>query len=229
MTIETSKLPRMHLFSILLIVCSVYWSACSSTQDVAAPQKNNYQALSKWTSLINAKAVCATSKAQLPNKAYVFPALRLDQETKVIDSLSYLQDETGALKWISPAPHAAEIQTIIQNELRAQGFTVISFQELTNTQKDHEILVLNPYYVPAYQPQDRVNQETGWSSFVRITAATYPGDLNPQKKIDLVNLEAITLYQYKSSEIDVIKSTSNYLIKHLGKNEDWSDNLLLLQ
>lgn len=220
----------MRLLPILLIACSFYWSACSSTRDTAEAQNSGgYQALSKWTALINAKAVCASSKEQLPNKAYVFPALRLNQETQVIDSLSYLEDEAGALKWISPAPHAAELQAIIQNELKSQGFTVISFQELTNSHEDHQILVLNPYYVPAYQPQDRVNQETGWSSFVRITAATYPGDLTPQRKIDLVNLEAITLYQYKSSEIDVVKTASGYLLKHLGKNEDWSDNLLLLQ
>ncbi len=218
----------MRFFFIPITFLCVFFLGCSTTPEAepaSAPAKLN---LSQWDALINAKAVYALDKDHLPPQVYVFPPLRLNQGSQAMDALAYKLRDDGALYWTSPAPHAAEIQAVIERKLETKGFEIISFQELTNIQEDHRVLVFNPYYVAAYQPVDRVNEETGWSSFVRVTVSTFPADLNPQQKIDVMNQEALTLYQSKASEYDVVKRSLSYLLDYMGNNKEWSGRLTLL-
>ena len=220
---------RMRLLSIILLA-SLFLTACSSWRDspesVESPPANQLN-FSKWTVVVKAKTVFALDRKTVPSLAYVFPALRLNSNAQPMDALSYQLDEAGALNWVSSAPRATEIQTVIENKLRTRGFRILSFQELTDSQKDHAVLVFNPYYSAANQLPE-MSGDTGWTSFIRITAATFPGDLNPQKKMDVMNQEAVTLYHSKSQRYDVIKHCSEYLLDHLGQNKEWSEQLPLV-
>ena len=220
---------RMRLLSIILLA-SLCLTACSHWRDSPEPIESasgNQLNFSKWTVLVKAKAVFALDRKTVPSQAYVFPALRLNSNAQPIDALSYQLDEAGALNWVSSAPRATEIQTVIEKKLRTKGFRILSFQELTDSPKDHVVLVFNPYYSASSQLPD-MSGDTGWTSFIRITAATFPADLNAQKKIDVMNQEAVTLYHTKNQRYDVIKHCSEYLLDHLGENKDWAEELPLI-
>lgn len=168
------------------------------------------------------------NRETLPRRAYVFPPLRLDGAGRPIDALAYRLNAEGTLDWFSPAPQAAEIQRVIQNKLKSKGFTLVSFQELSEMDSSHAVSVLNPYFTEARAASGEADGNEGWTAFVRVTAASFPFDLNPLGKKDLMNQEVVTLFKEKESSIEVVKRSSEYLLDFMGQRRQWSDSISLL-
>jgi hypothetical protein len=159
-----------------------------------------------------------------------FPALRLDNEGQQIDQLSHRTREDGSLKWYSPAPLGMDLKHIAERKLRQRGFLPVSFGDLTATAKDHAILVVNLYYKEATPSTDNpvADPDKSWTTFSRVTAATFPKDLNPSRKRDLMNQELVSLFNGKAKGPDVIKRSHRYLFNHIGQNRQWSESINLL-
>ncbi|MDQ8196035.1 hypothetical protein QEH59_16485 [Coraliomargarita sp. SDUM461004] len=185
----------------------------------------------KWSFLAKAHASVADGRKEIPSQVYVFPALRLDSQGQPIDVLSYRVDDTGALKWNSAAPLGAELKTIVEKRLAQIGFQVLPFTALTESSKDHSVTVFNLYYREASPSSDNpgADPELTWTTFARVSAATFPQDLDPNRKLDLINQEVVTLFNGREKEASVVKRSSEYLLDFIGASRDWSESINLLQ
>ena len=184
----------------------------------------------KWTFLAKASAVFNEKYTEVPKPVYVFPALRLNANGQQIDQLAYRTLEDNTLEWYSPAPMSLELKLIVEKKLRTLGFVPVSFGDVTASTKDHSILVVNLYYAEASASSDNPQADVAasWTTFSRITAATFPKDLNPARKRDLMNQELVSLFNGKERGRDVIKYSHGYLLEHMGENRRWSESINLL-
>ena len=187
--------------------------------------------LPTWTFLAKVTARFAKDETQVPRKAYVFPALRLDGQGRILDQLAYRLEDDDALSWVSPAPLGAQLKAIAENKLRTLGFHIVSFSDLMASKSDHEVLVFNLYYTEAYPSKDnpRADPASSWTTFVRVTAATFSQDLNPNAKRDLMNQELVSLFNGKDKANDVIKRSSTHVLDYIGVNNDWNASINLLE
>lgn len=210
---------------ILFILPLLIFTGCSQREQSVNEEPSNTLNIRKWTFLIKASASFAKDQKVLPRRAYVFPALRLDHRAQPIDALAYQLDAEGKLKWISPAPKSSEIQAVIENKLRKRGFQIVSFQELSEMQVDHSVLVLNPYFTESRPSKDG----RGFTVFTRIVASTFPKDLNPTAKKEIMNQEGVTLFQDSDLGSSVVKRSAGYLLDFMGSNKQWSESLSLFE
>jgi hypothetical protein len=222
---------RMRIF-LCLVLPLFLLSGCFKTSEtesppVVAPTLN----LQGWKFLAKIQATYASDSSSVPTNVYVFPALRLNGNGQPIDVLSHRMDDSGALQWFSPAPRAGEIQSVIEKKLTTKGFRVISFQDLLNFPKSHSVLVFNPYFTEARWSDGNADKGVpeGWSTFTRVTASTYPMDLNPAEKRDIIQQELVSLFKEQSNAPDVVKRSLVYSIDHIGQNREWSESISLLK
>ena len=186
--------------------------------------------LPSWTFLAKASATFAPGHSSLPKRAYVFPALRLNAQGQAMDQLAYRQLADGTLSWYSAAPLGAELKAIVERKLAKLGFTMISFGELTTVTTDHAVTVFNLYYAQASASRDNPQAlpAESWTTFSRITAATFPKDLTPSAKRDLMNQELVTLFNRQTKGAGVIKRSHRFLLDYIGANRQWSESINLL-
>jgi hypothetical protein len=221
------KFAFIALSSLLLLTACQTKPAGSAVGDESGA-KQLY--LPKWNFLARASATFNEAFNQLPKRVYVFPALRLNAEGQQVDQLAYRTLEDGTLGWYSPAPMGLELKLIAEKKMRSLGFVPVSFGDLTASVEDHSILVLNLYYNTASASRDNpaADEAESWTTFSRISAATFPKDLNPAEKRDLMNQELVSLFNGKEKGPDVIKYSHAYLLEHIGQNRQWSESINLL-
>lgn len=223
----TMKLLLIALSSLIL------FTACQSNSGTGAAKDESETKrlyLPKWNFLAKASATFNEQFDQIPKRVYVFPALRLNAEGQEIDQLAYRTLEDNTLGWYSPAPLGLELKLIVEKKMGSLGFVPVSFGDLTASTEDHSILVLNPYYAEASASRDNpsADVEESWTTFSRITATTFPKDLNPAGKRGLMNQELVSLFNGKEKGRDVIKYSHAYLLDHIGQNRQWSESINLL-
>jgi hypothetical protein len=221
-----------HMRMFLYLLLPLLMTGCLKTNEPkASPEPAPTLNLADWQFLAKINAIYASDSELVPKEAYVFPALRLGANGQPIDALAHRMDADGALRWFSPAPRAGEIQVVIEQKLSTKGFKIISFQSLMNSQKGHSVLVFNPYFIDArWSDGDTLKAiPEGWSTFTRLTASTYPMDLNPAEKRDIIQQELVSLYREKSNSQDVIKRSLTYLIDHIGQTREWTEPVSLLK
>ena len=218
---------KFALFSLLSLVLLF---GCKHGAEAPDATETKHLYLPKWSFLAKASATFAKGQTQVPKKAYVFPALRLNAQGQPIDQLDYRVLDDESLDWYSAAPRGSELKVIVEQKLTTLGFRSISFKELTSLSADHSVLVFNLYYAEARASQDnpKADPDESWTTFSRITAATFPRDLNPAAKRDLMNQELVTLFNGKERGVDVIKRSQAYLLNYIGKNRQWSESINLL-
>jgi hypothetical protein len=203
---------------------------CRQFEETASAPVTRELHLPKRHFLAKASATFAQGQGNLPKRAYVFPALRLNAQGQAIDQLVYRQSDDGSLSWNSAAPLGAELKASVERKLLELGFKPISFGELTAVATDHAVTVFNLYYAEASASRDNPQglSAQSWTTFSRITAATFPQDLNPHAKRDLMNQELVTLFNGKIQGAEVIKRSHGYLLDAIGANRQWSDTVNLL-
>lgn len=218
---------------LIALSISVFVSGCQhgassgDSEDAAAASRLR---LPKWTFLAKASATFDEAYSRVPTRVYVFPALRLNAQGAPIDQLSHRVLEDNSIGWFSAAPLGMELKVIVEKKLREEGFTTIPFGELTASTGDHSVLVFNLYYREASASRDNPDADpTGsWTTFSRITAGTFPQNLDPNSKRDLMNNELVSLFNDVGLEKDVIKQSHRFLLNHIGQNRQWSESINLL-
>lgn len=225
-----STISRMMKFALFSLFSLVLLFGCKHGAEAPDATAAKHLALPRWTFLAKASATVAAEQATVPKLAYVFPALRLNAQGQAIDQLAHRTLPDGTLSWYSPAPLGYELQAIAQRQLVKQGFTPISFDALTANTTDHAVTVFNLYYTQASASRDNPDAalESSWTTFCRITAATFPKDLNPNTKRDLMRQELVSLFNGKATGKSVSKHSVVYLLKHMGETRQWSDKINLL-
>lgn len=228
LTIPTLMRYWLTAFSILIVCCGCQHR--TSNADTSGADATNRLNVPKWTFLAKISTIFDEAYERVPKKAYVFPALRLNAQAAPIDQLSYRILEDDSLGWFSAAPLGMELKTVVENKLRRQGFVTIPFSELTASPGDHSVLVFNIYYREASASRDNptANPADSWTTFSRITAATFPQNLDPSQKRDLMNNELVSLFNGAALGEDVIKRSKSFLLDHLGQNRQWSESINLL-
>ena len=222
--------PRSLSRGILALVLLLQFSACSMNDDKQAEEASPPLAVNvpKWKCMSKMTA-SSIELERLPKPVYVFPALRLGPDGQPVDQLQHHLNEAGQVYWTSPAPRSHEIKSVIEKKLRSMGFRVLSFHEMTVQNRDHSILILNPYFSDARgYGGGSPEQAPGWTVFTRILGATFPTDLNPAGKRDLFNVEAVSLFTEKENALPVVKRVARYSLNHMGKTREWTENLSLL-
>lgn len=212
----------------LLVVLLLF--GCRQVEPTAAVAETKALHVPKWTFLAKASATFAQGQSSLPKRAYVFPALRLNTQGQAIDQLAYRQLADGSLSWNSAAPLGAELKAVVEQKLLELGFKPITFGELTSVTADHTVSVFNLYYAEASASRDNPQAlpAESWTTFTRITAATFPKDLNPNAKRDLMNQELVTLFNGKRQGAGVVKGSHRFLLDYIGANRQWSESINLL-
>ena len=216
--------------TFIIILTALWLVGCQHIEEDSTDSAGRKLHLPNWTFLAKASATVAEGRTQIPKRAYVFPAMRLNASGQVIDQLAHRVQADGTLSWYSPAPLGSELQVIAERQLIKQGFRVIPFSTLTATTTDHSVTVFNLYYTEANASRDNPNAapEASWTTFCRITAATFPRDLNPNAKQDLMHQELVSLFNGKRTGTSVTKHSVPYLLKHIGETRQWSDQINLL-
>ena len=220
---------KHRLFILLAAACLL--SACKSREPAVASDTNITSVqMPKWSFMASANGSFQAGRTDLPKRAYVFPALRLDASGQVMDQLSNRQDAAAGLLWHSTAPLGSELQIILEEQLKSKGFELVSFDALANGMGSHSVLVFNPYYKEA-EPS-RYNKvadpDESWVSIIRIEGATYPEDLDPNAKLKVLNLELVALFNGKQLGLDIAKHSIRYLMKNLGRTGEWTERVNLL-
>jgi hypothetical protein len=201
-----------------------------ANSDSTNSEVTNRLNLPKWTFLAKISTSFDPAYERVPKKAYVFPALRLNAQGVPIDQLSYRILEDDSLGWFSAAPLGMELKAVVESRLRSQGFVTIPFGELTASTGDHSALVINIYYREASASRDNPTGDPAdsWTTFSRVTAATFPQNLDPSQKRDLMNNELVSLFNNVALGEDVIKRSQRFLLDYLGQNRQWSESINLL-
>ena len=227
------SLTSLHMRTPLFLVLLVFFFAGCLNTNQPEPAKPIAQILNlpDWRFLANVKAVYASEVDLMPKNAYVFPALRLNPSGQPNDTLSHRIDANGELQWFSPAPQAGEIQSVIEKRLKQRGYQILSFQDLMDSSKDHSVLVFNPYFTEARPSKGDGSKgiPKGWSTFTRLTGSTFPQDLNPAEKQDMIQQETITLFTKESNAPNVVKRSFMFSVDHTGQNREWSESISLLE
>jgi hypothetical protein len=186
--------------------------------------------LPRWSFLASASGQMEAGRQRLPKAVYVFPALRLNDQGQPMDRMRHREDDSGGLLWSSTAPAGHEIKMILEKKLRQQGFVPGTFSALTQAPEGHAILVLNPYYKEAgpspYNSESAA--DASWINLIRIEAATFPLDLDPNKKREIFALEAVSLFNDQNLDDQVVKRAATYLLDHVGRSGTWSGRVNLL-
>lgn len=157
-------------------------------------------------------------------RVYVFPPLLIDDNGHPLGELSYLVDNEGRLSWRSEAPDASGIKAFLVAHLRNNGYQPVSFETLSNVEKDHSILVINPYFSAPLQ--DGKNPAAPFV-FARIIVATYPASLAPGERLELVNLETLSFYHPQDDPLSVVRRSLQHAISYMGMDRDWIQELSL--
>jgi hypothetical protein len=216
--------------TLLCIFTLTFLFGCKHSEEASDTTGSKRLYLPTWSYLAKASATYAKGQTQLPKAVYVFPAMRLNAQAKPIDVLKHRVLEDGTLWWNSAAPLGAELKAIAEKKLSKLGFTPIPFGELTSVTTDHSVLVLNLYYREAIASQDNPKSDSteSWTTFSRITAATFTKDLNPLTKRDVMNQELVSLFNGREISVDVIKRSQTYLLDYVGTDRQWSESINLL-
>jgi hypothetical protein len=194
------NLTRILIFFLALTLVS----GCKTTRGLDEDQAEVRELLiPTWTFVAQATSTLVNGYEEVPIKAYVFPALRLRPDGRPIDQLVHAFADDGSILWRSSAPLGAELKVIVENALRDRGFRTISFGELTSGSKGHDVLVFNLYYTEAIRSSDNpeADPDSSWTTFFRVTGATYPEDLNPSGRLDVVYQELRSLFNDESKPI----------------------------
>ena len=107
----------------------------------------------------------------------------------------------------------------------------MSFQEMVDFPEGHSVLVFNLYYAEASASKDNPSADpnSSWTTFVRITAATFPQNLNPQAKRDVMNQELVSIFNDREKGEGVIKRSAIYLLDYIGVTRQWKESINILQ
>lgn len=218
---------RVSIVSIFLISLLV---GCLGPNNGSVDREVVSVNLPRWSFLASASGQMEAGRERLPKVVYVFPALRLNDQGQPMDQMRHREDAAGGLLWSSTAPAGHEIKMIIEKKLRQKGFAPGTFSALTQAPEGHAILVVNPFYKEAgpssYNSESAA--DASWINLIRIEAATFPLDLNPNKKRELFALEAVSLFNDRSLDDQVFKCAAAYLLDHIGRSGTWSERVNLL-
>jgi len=222
-------LMKRRLFILLSAACLL--SACKSREPAAVRDADiTSLQMPTWSFMANANGSFQAGRTDLPKRAYVFPALRLDTAGQVMDQLSHRQDPAAGLLWHSTAPLGSELQIILERQLQSKGFELVSFDALAKGMGSHSVTVFNPYYKEAETSRynKAADPDESWVSIIRIEGATYPEDLDPNARLEVLHLELVALFNGKPLSSDVARHSIKYLIKNLGRTGQWTERVNLL-
>ncbi len=226
---------RLFLFmnlpvSIVSIFLTSLLMGCLGPKNGAVDREVLSVNLPRWSFLASASGQMEAGRERLPKVVYVFPALRLNDLGQPMDRMRHREDTAGGLLWSSTAPAGHEIKMILEKKLRQKGFAPGTFSALTQAPDGHTILVVNPFYKEAgpssYNSESAAN--ASWINLIRIEAATFPLDLDPNKKREIFVLEAVSLFNDQNLDEQVIKRAAAYLLDHIGRSGTWSERVNLL-
>lgn len=227
--LTTFLFMKRRLFILLSAACLL--SACKNREPAAARDAEiTSLQMPKWSFMASAHGSFQAGRADLPKLAYVFPALRLDAAGRVMDQLSHRQGLAASLLWHSTAPLGSELQIILEKQLQSRGFELVSFDALAKGMGSHSVSVFNPYYKEAEPSRynKAADPDESWVSIIRIEGATYPEDLDPNARLEVLHLELVALFNGKQLGVDVARHSIQYLIKNLGRTGQWTERVNLL-
>jgi hypothetical protein len=216
--------------SICILLSLTFLAGCRTGADSGSESEATILRIPTWFFLARVSTTFAKGQEEVPKRVYVFPALRLNAAGQPVDPLTPRQGADGALSWYSTAPLGAELKAIVEKKLSTKGFYPMSFQEMMDYPEGHSILVFNLYYAETSASKDNptADPDSSWTTFTRITAATFPQDLNPQAKRDIMNQEVVTLFNEQKKGEGVIKRSADYLLNYMGITRQWSESVNLL-
>jgi len=217
--------------SICILLGFTLLAGCRNGANVDSESEASVLRIPTWFFLARASATFAEGQEEVPKRVYVFPALRLNAAGQPIDQLAPRQGADSALSWYSRAPLGAELKAIVEKKLRTKGFRPMSFQEMVDFPEGHSVLVFNLYYAEASASKDNPSADpnSSWTTFVRITAATFPQNLNPQAKRDVMNQELVSIFNDREKGEGVIKRSAIYLLDYIGVTRQWKESINILQ
>lgn len=227
--LTTFLFMKRRLFILLSAACLL--SACKNREPAAARDAEiTSLQMPTWSFMASANGSFQAGRADLPKLAYVFPALRLDAAGRVMDQLSHRQGPAASLLWHSTAPLGSELQIILEKQLQSRGFELVSFDALAKGMGSHSVSVFNPYYKEAEPSRynKAADPDESWVSIIRIEGATYPEDLDPNARLEVLHLELVALFNGKQLGVDVARHSIQYLIKNLGRTGQWTERVNLL-
>ena len=213
-------------FRIALSFCLIILVGCEST-DTGTPVRSNKPYIPKEGKIrVRLSAATARGQVNLSRFVYVFPPLKVDQNKQVVDQLIPQTDAEGNLYWISGIQGALAVKLAIEQSFREQGYTPVTFQALSDSKEDHRVMVVNPYYSGSLPAEDN---PTGRVAYTRITVATYPASLDPARRLEVLNQEAISVYFQTDSHLDALNTAFDYSIRNIGVTRQWLMDLSLIK
>jgi hypothetical protein len=161
----------------------------------------------------------------LPRLVYVFPPLEVGQDGQPLNDYFYTESEKGLLNWYASAPESGLLRDAVMDQFRYRGFTPVSFYELTESTDDHSVLVITLYYT---NPLTEIKKQARFGGrvkeymlFTRLSGATFPKDLSPAGKKEVLNQEALSRCSDQELIFPVIEQAFRYSVKHVGKNSQF--------
>lgn len=216
MKMEKSVVVPTFLIGMVLLF------GCVSTDPVRPAEPKAAYLPKEGRIRIRLSANTARGQVNLSRFVYVFPPLKVDSNKQVAEKLIPKYRENGELFWISPTQGALAIKMLIEESLRGQGYTPVTFTALTTSEEDHRVMVLNPYYSGR---MEAVGNENGKVAYTRITIATYPASLAPDGRIEVINQEAAIIYHEADSHLDALKRAFDFSIRNIGINREWMTDI----
>ena len=216
-------------YTILLFILLLFTSACVrvGTELPEAPSFHNN--LPKYALRIKGQVNHAEGLSQLPRKVYVFPPLWVDASFQPLNQYRSRIGPGDKLFWTSSAPLAGEIQETLIRAMQRKGFRSLTFDQLARNESDHSVTVINLYF-SKIRPEKWQDQSTGrWLASLRVTASTYPASLVPVQKRDLIQMDAIIVFNDEAHYPDAVKRSYRYVTDRMMSKGSFNETLSLLE
>lgn len=185
--------------------------------------------LPKYALHIKGQVNHAEGLSQLPQKVYVFPPLLVDTSFQPLNQYRSRIGPEDKLFWTSSAPVAGEIQKTLIHAMQRKGFQNLTFDQLVQNESDHSVTVMNLYFTEI-RPEKWQDQSTGrWLASLRITGSTYPASLAPPQKRDLIQIDAIIVFNDKAHYLDAVKRSYRYVADQMMSKGSFNQTLSLLE
>ncbi len=204
-------------------------SACVRVRTDAPEAPSFHNNLPKYALRIKGQVSHAEGLSQLPQKVYVFPPLWVDASFQPLNQYRSRVGPGDKLCWTSSAPAAGEIQETLIRAMRKKGYRNLSFDQLARNESDHSVAVMNLYF-SKIRPEKWQDQSTGrWLASLRITASSYPASLEPLQKRDLIQIDAIIVFNDQAHYRDAVKRSYRYVTDQMMSEGSFNKTLSLLE
>lgn len=155
----------------------------------------------------------------IPGRAYLFPPLRSNAKGVPVEKLRPVTGANGAtVDWKAGSAQSSRLRKILESQLSAAGYEILSFSDLLDNREPYSVLVLSSFYSLPETVSGEGEPEAK-ACLVMIKGSVFDLDLDPSRKRDVVKVDGLTRYPASHELPDPLGAGFREASRKVGENE----------